>query len=455
MRELKISNYGVRGVVGSGMTPNLALEFGSAFGTMLGKGSQVVVGRDTRASGEFLSMAFISGLRSTGCQIIDLGIQPTPVIQYAVKKTGFQGGVSIGASINPFSWNAIKFHNQEGAYLNSSEAGQLIDIYNAEMFDYAETPELGKVRTLDPLDDYVDNLAKYFSPELIGSAKFKVVADCNNGTASNVIAAIAKKFNFQITAINNVTDVKTFSHPPEPNAESLKQQVCPVVDAVGADLGVVFDIDADRIAVADGAGNPVAEENIVCLAAEYMLEKKQGHIVITNLSTTRALNDIVEKYSGQLIRSRVGRVYAVDQLGSLDIKDIAIIGEGTGSVMFPELSLAFDGFASLLCLLSLLATRKKDLGILVSELPVHFMKKARVSLSSRGISAFMSELRLKYKNENADFSDGVWVENESRWLHIRPSQTEQAVRIIVESRKEAPDKAVNALMHRARKYASL
>jgi len=456
MRALKISNYGVRGEVGSGVTPNLVLDFGTAFGTFLGGEGTVVVGRDTRFGGEALMLAIVGGLRSTGCHVIDVGVVPTPVMQQAILKHQAVGGISLCASINPMNTNAIKFYNAEGAYLNSNESAQLIDIYNSRKFQQAETPKLGLKKSDErAIEDYLDHLAAHFDATLIASGKFNVTVDCSNGTAALILEKLAKRFGFNAALINNVTNVQEFSHAPNPNATNLGQLVTPIVKAVKGDLGVMFDLDCDRIAVAAETGEPVSEEKIICLIADYLLEKKPGGILLTNNSTTHALDEIVTRRKGQMVRCRVGRVFAIDMAYSMDREKIILIGEGTGAIMFPRLGMAFDGLATLLYLLSLLAERKKKLSEMVAALPPYVMRKAKVSLSLGGICSFMTDLRAKYQTAKPDLSDGILVSLKDAWFHVRSSQTEQCVRVIVEGKGTEPDELFTSLLHRAQKYVSV
>jgi phosphomannomutase len=451
-KSLRISHVGLRGIVGTGLTATHALDFASAFGTFLEPGGPVIIGRDPRASGAMLREAVLSGLMACGRDVIDLGLAPTPVIQHAIRRNDAAGGVSIGASHNGAEWNALKFFGRQGTYLSTAEAGELLDIYHLRKFDFVEWHQLGKVRAeTGAIDRYLDDLAAaYDIPSL---ARFRVVVDCCNGTSSLLLQRCNERFGTGFILINSKVEGVAFAHEPSTTRETVGLQLAPLMRPLNADAGFLFDVDSDRVALAAETGEPVSEEMVLPLRADYALPRGAGKLVITNLSTTALLEEIAAKHGGRVVRVPVGRQATIDALASYRPEQIAIAGEGTGAVMMPQFRFVYDGIASMLSVLTMMKERGRTLSQLLGAYPRYSILKGQLPLATQRIPALLAELREAYSDGHANVADGLRMDWPDRWFHVRVSQTEPVVRVICEQRGDPPRKLYEALMERVRSYA--
>jgi len=449
---LRISPVGLRGVVGNGLTVTHVLDFASAFGTFLAAEGPVLIGRDTRASGVMMAHAVASGLLACGRDVVDLGVVSTPVMQHAIQRSDAAGGISIGASHNAAEWNALKFLGARGTYLSTSEAGELLDIYHLRKFAFVEWDRLGKLRTqTDALDRYLDDLAGAFDFESL--KKFRTVVDCCNGTSSLILSRLNERFGFQIVLINGRPEGRAFAHEPMTNARIVGLQLAPLILPLQADVGFLFDADADRVAIADDQGQPLSEELVLPLLADHQLRQGPGKLVLTNLSTTALVDEIAARQGGTVIRTPVGRQAAIDALSAYRPEQVALAGEGTGAVMLPRFRFVYDGIATMLTVLTLLAERGEKLSAMVQGYPPYAMLKGEVPLASKKIPLLFSTLRERYEDGRQSTLDGLRVDWADRWFHVRVSQTEPVVRVICEQRGEAPRALFEDLMETTRSLA--
>lgn len=449
---LRISHVGLRGVVGSGLTAAHALEFASAFGTFLEPGRPVIVGRDPRASGLMLQEGVVAALLACGYDVISLGIVSTPVIQHAIRRLGAAGGVSIGASHNAAEWNALKFFGPEGAYLSTAEAGELLDIYHLKKFRFAEWNRVGRLeRRDDAIDAYLDELARVF--DLPALRRFKVVVDCTNGTSSLILRRMNERFGFDFLLINAQIEGVSFAHEPATNQRTVALQLAPLVRPLGADAGFLFDVDSDRVAMATEEGVAVSEEMVLPVLADYLLERGPGKLVITNLSTTALVEEVASGYGARVVRVPVGRQAAIDALSGFRPEQIAVAGEGTGAVMMPQFRFIYDGIAAMLAVLSMMLERGRRLSEILARYPRYSMLKGAVPLVSTRVPEMLMELRKRNSEGAASTLDGLRVDWPDRWFHVRVSQTEPIVRVIVEQRGDPPDRLFEALLDFVRAYA--
>lgn len=451
-QTLRISHVGLRGVVGSGLTMGHAMDFAAAFGTFLEQPGPVLIARDPRWSGRMLREAVTAALAACGRDVIDLGIASTPVLQHAIRRRNAAGGVSIGASHNAADWNALKFFGPRGTYLSTAEAGELLDIYHLRKFDFVEWNRLGSIAA-DPnaLDPYLDSLAAIFP--LPSLRRFKVVVDCCNGTSSLILSRLNERFGFSFILINARTGAREFAHEPSTSAATVGLQLAPLIGPLAADAGFLFDVDSDRVALATEADAAVSEEMIQVLLADYQLERQPGRLVISNLSSTASLDEIASRRGGTVIRVPVGRQAAIDALAAYRPDQIALAGEGTGAVMLPQFRFVYDGIASMLAILSMMAERGQSLGALVASYPRYEMLKGEVRLSALRIPSLLAELRELYSDGRATALDGLRVDWPGRWFHVRVSQTEPIVRVIAEQKGEPPRALFESLMERVRSMA--
>jgi phosphomannomutase len=452
VKSLRISQVGLRGVVGRGLTAAHVLDFASAFGTFLEPGKGVVVGRDPRSSGVMIREGVVAALLACGRNVIDLGIAPTPVIQHAIRRMDAAGGISIGASHNAAEWNALKFFGRNAIYLSSAEANELLDIYHLKKFSFVEWDHLGKLRTEEnSVDPYLDELATVFDFEAL--KKFRVVVDCCSGTSSLILRRMNQRFGFSFILINERMRGVAFAHEPATNKDMVALQLAPLMQPLGADAGFLFDADSDRVAFASEDGAPVSEEMVLPLLADYLLPRGEGKLVITNVSTTALVDEVVARHGGEVVRVAVGRQAAIDALSIYRPEQIALAGEGTGAIMMPQFRFVYDGIASMLALLSMMRERGLKLSEIVASYPKYSILKSQVPLVTHRIPALLASLREHYKDGRASVVDGLRVDWPGRWFHVRVSQTEPVVRIICEQRGDPPRELYDTLIELVRGFA--
>ncbi|HWQ52685.1 MAG TPA: hypothetical protein VN442_03310 [Bryobacteraceae bacterium] len=450
-RSLRISHVGLRGVVGAAMTPSHVLDFACAFGTFLEPGGAVVIGRDPRASGVMLREGVLAGLMACGRDVVDLGLCSTPVIQQTIRRLGAGGGVSIGASHNTADWNALKFFGREGKYLSTAEAGELLDIYHLKKFDYAEWNGLGRLRTESgAIDSYLDELAEVYDIPALGG--LRVLVDCCNGTSSLILRRANERFGTRFILINEKVEGVAFAHEPSTTKDAVGLQLAPLMLPLDAGAGFLFDVDSDRVALASDDGQPVSEEMALPLVADYLLPRGPGKLVITNLSTTALLEEVASRHGGRVVRVPVGRQAAMDALSSYRPEQIAVAGEGTGAVMMPQFRFVYDGIASMLTVLSMMKESGRRLSEILAGYPRYSILKGQVPLVTQRIPALLMLLRERYADGRANVQDGLRVDWEGRWFHVRVSQTEPVVRVICEQRGGPPRELFESLMEQVRSF---
>ena len=450
--QLRISAVGLRGIVGSGLTAAHVIDFAAAFGTFLDPKGAVVIGRDPRASGVMMREGVIAALLACGNDVIDLGIVSTPVLQHAIRRFDAAGGISIGASHNAAEWNALKFLGRQGIYLSTAEAGELLDIFHLHKFDFVEWTAIGKLRMDDSaLDAYLDDLASAFDFERL--KRFKVVVDCCNGTSALILRRMNDRLGFGFILINEKIEGVSFAHEPATASRTVALQLAPLIQPLQADAGFLFDVDSDRVAMATDEGQPVSEEMMLPLLADHLLPRAPGKLLITNLSTTALLEEIAARHGGTVIRVPVGRQAAMDALAMYRPEQIAIAGEGTGAVMMPRFRFVYDGIASMLAVLSMMAERNRKLSGILAEYPEYSILKGQIPLVTQRVPALLADLHKRYADGRASTIDGLRVDWPDRWFHVRVSQTEPVVRVICEQRGKAPAAMFESLLEQVRSFA--
>jgi len=451
-KSLRISHVGLRGIVGRGLTAAHVVDFASAFGTLLDTGGPVVLGRDPRASGVMLRQGAIAGLLACGRDVIDLGIVSTPVVQHAIRRLSAAGGVSIGASHNAAGWNALKFFGRSGSYLPTAEAAELLDIYHLRKFDFKPWSGIGKLREeTGALDWYLDELAAHYDFAALGG--FRVVVDCCNGTSSLILRRANERFGTSFILINEKIESVAFAHAPSTTADTVGLQLAPLMRPLGADAGFLFDVDSDRVAMATGDGAPVSEEMALPLAADYLLPRGPGKLVITSLSSTALVEEVAARHGGRVLRVPVGRQATIDALLSYRPEQVALAGEGTGAVMMPQFRFVYDGIATMLTILSMMRERRQKLAEILEGYPRFSILKGQFPLVTQRIPALLAELRKRYSSGRANTEDGLKVEWPDSWFHVRVSQTEPMVRVICEQRGDPPAALYETLAEEVRRFA--
>ena len=428
--SLKISVSGVRGVVGESLTPQLVAKFAQAFGTYLGRG-EVIVGQDSRQSGIMVKKAVLSGLLSLGCKPVDVGICPIPSIQVFTKQAKAMGAIVVTASHNPKEWNGLKFLNKDGLFLNYHQVEEFLDIYHQGEFSLADVDKYRIPENEEnPTEPHTKKLLSYLNVDSIAKGKFKVAIDCCNGAGAVLAPWLLERLGCRPVLLNCVPDGR-FAHHPEPLPENIAE-LCRAVVENKADVGFVQDADADRLAVVNEKGEPLGEEMTLVLAAKHVLSQEPGPVVI-NLSTSQAIDDIAADYGVPVIRTKIGEINVVETLLSLEEKP-AIGGEGNGGVILPAIHPCRDSFTAMGLILEYMASSGKAVSELQNEAPRYFMIKDRIDKTREESYRLIKELRKKFTDKGeSSLVDGMKIIFSDYWVHIRPSNTEPIVRLIVEA----------------------
>ena len=431
MKGLIVSASGVRGMIGSSLSPIEISRFATAFGTFIG-GQTVVVGRDTRASGEMVKGSLVSGLVATGCCIIDVGVCPTPTILLMSKKMGAEGTVVITASHNPVDWNGLKLAGKSGRLLSADAQGRFQKIYQSEKVKLVSWDQLGGVEIVDGAIDY--HIAQILDLDWLNLAQIqqrslKVVIDACNGAGSIISPMLLRRLGCEVIEVN-CTPNGIFPRSSEPTPGALKE-LCQVVKSEGAHLGLAHDGDADRLVLVSDQGVPLSSEYTYALIADFLVGQRTGDLVAT-VSTSRMLNDIADNHSVKLHRTPVGVGHVIEKMGKIGA---ALGGEGTGGVIFPEILHTADGITSIAAILQLLVSSHRSVTDLVSLMPRYWMNKRKIGVPSQDVADAILEMALTvFANDDLDITDGVKRVWGDKWVNIRKSGTEPAIRVFSEAR---------------------
>ena len=439
--KLMISVSGIRGVVGAALSPGTALEFVQAYATILKKdGNQkplVLLARDTRPSGEMMRHAVLAGLIGSGCRILDLGIVSTPTLQLSIPFHKADGAICITASHNPVEWNALKFFQPSGMYLDKARGDEVIRLFDQKNFATGTWAEMGSVETDDEaIGRHLEAILSLVDADAIRARKFKVVLDGCAGAGNTISPLLIHALGCELVHINAALD-GIFPHNPEPLPANMVQ-LCDAVKANGADIGFAHDADADRVAVVTNDGEFIGEDySLVWAVAHYLKNRKRGPVV-TNLSTSMAVEAVAKMHDCPVHRSAVGDA----NVSAMMHETQAVIGgEGNGGVIMPDIQYGRDGIAALAFTLDFLAKEGKTSGELFREIPHFFISKSTVDFPLENMKPLLAWLKSKEKTARVDERDGLrldWPLNgeTTSWAHIRPSGTEPFVRVICEARTE-------------------
>ncbi|HIP58427.1 MAG TPA: phosphoglucosamine mutase [Archaeoglobus profundus] len=418
---------GVRGIVNEELTVEMALNLGRVMGTL--RKGRIAVAMDTRLSSPMLKSAVIAGLMSVGADVVDLGIAPTPALQYYVKcKKKVRGGIAVTASHNPKEYNGIKFIQEDGREFTREMDEESERLYKSKSFKLASWNEVGQLYFDDYKRMYIDGILSKVDVDAIARKRFKVVLDCGNGAACVTSPQILKELGCEVITINSHPDGRFPARNPEPVEENLSL-LKEVVKATKADLGIAHDGDADRATFVDEKGRFISEDVILALMAKYYVEKNGGGKVVTPVSSSRCVEDVVVEAGGEIVYTAVGSPVVAETM--LKVKAV-FGGEGNGGLIFPEHLYARDGAMSFAKILELMALENKPISELIKDIPKYYMIKTKLPCKDK------LKLLEGLKNEfpNANFTDGARIDYEDGWLLIRPSGTEPIVRIFAEAKTE-------------------
>ncbi|MCM2301833.1 MAG: phosphoglucosamine mutase [Flavobacteriaceae bacterium] len=446
---------GIRGTIGNkvgeNLTPLDAVKFTSAYGFWLKQRNnhqkiKVVIGRDARISGKMISGLVSETLIGLGIDVLDLGLSTTPTVEVAVALEKAQGGIIITASHNPKQWNALKLLNEKGEFINGNDGEEVLKIADDESFEFAEVDDLGKFsKRTDYMEKHIEEVLKLklVDVDAIKKAKFKVVVDAVNSTGGIAIPALLDKLGVEY--IKLYCDPNgNFPHNPEPLPEHLTE-ISSLVVKENAHLGIVVDPDVDRLAIVCEDGSMFGEEYTLVACADYVLKNTPGNTV-SNLSSSRALRDVTDKYHQKYNASAVGEVNVVAMMKATNA---VIGGEGNGGIIYPESHYGRDSLVGLALFLSHLAHMKMSCRELRDSYPSYFMSKNKIELTPMvNVDKILSEVIKLYSSEEISTVDGVKIDFDTEWIHLRKSNTEPIIRIYTESNsQENADALANKIMY--------
>lgn len=431
---------GIRGTIGGRagdtLNPLDIVKFTSAYATFIRKNrpngsNKIVVGRDARISGYMVKNVVCGTLMGMGYDVINIGLATTPTTELAVRWSGADGGIIITASHNPGHWNALKLLNNEGEFLTASEGAEVLDIAEREDFDYVDVDHLGCYSDDASFNQrHISSVLalKLVDVEAIRNAHFKVVVDSINSVGGVILPDLLKALGVEYKFLNSEPN-GDFAHNPEP----LEKNLGGIMDemAVGKyDLGIVVDPDVDRLAFICENGTMFGEEYTLVSVADYVLSHTPGNTV-SNLSSTRALRDVTEKYGGKYMASAVGEVNVTTQMKAVHA---VIGGEGNGGVIYPESHYGRDALVGIALFLSSLAHKGCTASELRKSFPTYFIAKNRIDLTpSTDVDAILAKVKDLYKNETVNDIDGVKIDFADKWVHLRKSNTEPIIRVYSEA----------------------
>lgn len=436
---------GIRGTIGGspgqGLTPVDIVKFTAAYAELIKKQAQkkdatVVVGRDARISGLMVNSLVTGTLIGCGIHVIDLGLSTTPTVEVAVTDQQADGGIILTASHNPKQWNALKLLNAKGEFISGAEGAELLRMAQSEAFQFTEVDDLGKISTID---DYIDRHIQMVldlplvDTEAIRNANFHVAVDGVNSTGGIAVPKLLKALGVEQVTELYCEPTGHFPHNPEPLPEHLTE-LSAVIEKGKIDVGFVVDPDVDRLAMVCEDGEMFGEEYTLVAVADYVLSQNPGDTV-SNLSSTRALRDVTEKAGQTYHASAVGEVNVVEMMKQTNA---VIGGEGNGGIIYPELHYGRDALVGIALFLTHLAKSGKSASQLRASYPSYFISKNKIALTPEtDVDGILAAMEKKYKAQPVNTIDGVKIEFDMEWVHLRKSNTEPIIRIYSESDNES------------------
>lgn len=435
---------GIRGTIGGAtgenLTPVDVVKFAAAFGTWLKKKGgtpKIVIGRDARPSGEMVNALVAATLQGLGIDVIDLGLSTTPTVEIAVPLEKASGGIILTASHNPVQWNALKLLNEKGEFISGKDGEAMLKIAENEDFDFAPVAKLGKYEKNDTyLKIHIDQILSLplVDVEAVRNKGFKVVVDAVNSSGGIAVPMLLKAMGVDVKEMY-CDPTGHFPHNPEPLPEHLTD-ISRELKKGKYDLGIVVDPDVDRLALLMEDGTPFGEEYTLVAVADYVLNagKKKNGNTVSNLSSTRALRDVTEKAGGQYSAAAVGEVNVVQMMKETNA---VIGGEGNGGVIYPDLHYGRDALVGIALFLTHLAKADITVSHMRAKYPQYIISKNKIELTPTiNVDKVLDEVKKKYKNQPINTIDGVKIEFDKEWVHLRKSNTEPIIRIYAESDME-------------------
>ncbi len=438
-RTLIVSISGIRGIFGRGLDPGVLVRFAGAFGTWCRRRAEssntearVVIGRDARVTGPVCADLVSATLRSSGIDVVNAGLATTPTVEMAVLAENAAGGIVLSASHNPEEWNALKLLNEKGEFLSAEEGEEVLAIADENEAETVAFDRVGQTEDRDYLEYHIQRILEldFIDPESIARRDFKVVVDGVNSVGGVAIPALLSALRVPEKNVTKLHCEPTgrFAHPAEPLPENLIG-LTEEVKTSGADIGIAVDPDADRLALVADGGTYLSEELTQVIAADFLWKIRSGPFV-TNLSSSRAIDDVAHRHGQDVYRSPVGEINVVKKMQEVG----AILGgEGNGGVILPDLHYGRDALVGVAMILQHLANEGRRLSELRAELPSYSIRKNKTEIGDKnpdGVLTFMAE---RYRNHDVDTSDGLKINFDDEWVHMRKSNTEPIIRIYTEA----------------------
>lgn len=431
----------IGGIPGDNLTPLDIVKFSAAYGAWVMKepaGKKIVVGRDARISGELVNQLVCSTLQALGIHVVDLGLSTTPTVEMAVVSEKAAGGIILTASHNPAQWNALKLLNEKGEFISGADGAEVLKLAEAGNFEFAQVTRLGRYEKKDGyIQKHIAEILKLplVDAEAVHSRGFRVVVDAVNSTGGIAVPMLLSAMGVTVKELY-CEPTGHFPHNPEPLPEHLTDISREILKGK-YDLGIVVDPDVDRLALVCEDGTPFGEEYTLVAVSDYVLnfgEKKNGNTV-SNLSSTRALQDITEKAGGKYFASAVGEVHVVSMMKE---REAVIGGEGNGGIIYPDLHYGRDALVGIALFLTYLAKSKLSTRRLRMKYPNYFISKNKIELTRDiNVDKVLENINKKYQKQPINTADGVRIEFDREWVHLRKSNTEPIIRIYAESDLEA------------------
>ncbi len=454
---------GIRGTIGGkegdNLTPIDAVKYAAAYGTWIQQqrnkqNYKVVIGRDARISGEMIQQLVMNTLVGMGIHVVDVGLSTTPTVEMAVTMEHADGGIILTASHNPKQWNALKLLNHKGEFLNAQAGKQILTIANSDAMIFSEIDDLGTITKNEAyIDLHIEEILQLdlVTVSAIKKAGFKVAVDAVNSTGGIAVPLLLEALGVEPVKLF-CTPNGEFPHNPEPLKEHLGDLMKKVVSS-HSDFGIVVDPDVDRLAFVDENGTMFGEEYTLVAVADYVLQNTPGNTV-SNLSSSRALRDITEKYGGTYYASAVGEVNVVEKMKEVNA---VIGGEGNGGIIYPKLHYGRDSLVGIALFLSYLAQERIPVSGLRKRYPSYFMSKKKIKLTPQlDVDSILKQIELKYQSEKISTIDGVKIDFPTFWVHLRKSNTEPIIRIYTEAEtQEEADKIADRFIDEIKQLAGL
>ncbi len=432
--SLRLSSVGARGFVGESLTPRVAMDVAAAFGTFL-DGGKILLGHDTRHSSPMLHSAVTAGLQSCGCEVLDFGICPAPILQFSVPHHSAAGAITISGSHHGMGWNALTLIGRDGAVLEPAGGDTVLDSYHSGNFRRADFAHIGVPQTVDGFARrYFETLAALVNTTAIAKSNFTVLIDPVGGSGCAFLEHFSRAVGFRLVGIN-AEPSGYLAREPEPRPRSAAQMAS-IIRHVTGHVGFVLSSDMCRLSIVTEDREPASEEHSFALVAEHVLRKQAGPVV-TNICSSRTIDDIAARHNSPVVKTPVGQAYIASALADQNGR---IGGEGSGSAALPAFSRAFDGFMMMALILEFMAETGRPISALLRALPRYHINKRSVPCKTRRVHHIIERVRETLEDEagaKSDFTDGIRIDWPDGWIHVRASQTEQIIRVISEDKKRA------------------